>query len=173
MHPVFTIGHSNQNADDFTAILMEHRIDIVLDVRQLRGSTKYPQFNADSLQRLLAQSGIELLAEPALAGRRPVSKTVPFTTNAWWDNRSFHNYADYALSDEFATGLEEVVKLAITSKVAVMCAEALWWRCHRRIIADHLLARGAKVYHLIGNKETPATMSKGAVPGPPLTYPKP
>ena len=172
MQQIFTIGHSNQSTEEFTEILLEHQIDVVLDVRKLRGSTKFPQFNADTLQQDLAQSNIELLTEPALAGRRTVSKTVPFETNAWWENRSFHNYADYALSNEFKAGLERLINLSADHIVAVMCAEAVWWRCHRRIIADHLIARGAKVLHLVGKNATEAQLSKGAVPGPCLTYPK-
>jgi len=90
---------------------------------------------------------------------------VPPQTNGWWTNQSFHNYADYALSDGFDAGLDELVALAADRRVAIMCSEAVWWRCHRRIIADYLLARGREVFHLMGvGKITPATLTPGAEP---------
>ncbi|GAA1406242.1 hypothetical protein AUR04nite_06590 [Glutamicibacter uratoxydans] len=171
MQPVFTIGHSNLSGEDFTALLLEQRIDTVLDVRKLRGSAKFPQFNADQLEQRLAADSIALRCDPDLAGRRPVSKTVPFERNAWWQNRSFHNYADYAMGQQFADALQRVLELSREHRVALMCAEALWWRCHRRIIADHLLARGQRVIHVVGSSAADAALSAGAVPGPPLSYP--
>ena len=98
-----------------------------------------------------------------LGGLRGRSKDVPPETNGWWTNQSFHNYADYALSGEFEAGLEELIALADERPTAIMCSEAVWWRCHRRIIADYLLARGREVFHLMGvGKITPATLTPGA-----------
>ena len=110
-----------------------------------------------------------------LGGLRGRSHEVPPEVNAFWDNQSFHNYADYALSDDFAAGLEELLELGAGRRCAIMCAEAVWWRCHRRIIADYLLARGRGVFHLMGSNRvdparlTPAaTLADGAI-----TYPRP
>ena len=144
---------------------------MVVDVRRLPGSNRYPQFNADTLETDLAEHGIELRRLDGLTGRRPVSRTIAFETNGWWQNRSFHNYADYAIGQQFADALQRVLELSREHRVALMCAEALWWRCHRRIIADHLLARGRRVIHLVGSSAADAVLSAGAVPGPPLSYP--
>lgn len=147
-------------------MLLEAGVQLVVDVRRLPGSRRHPQFDEDALRDSLAASGIELSRLPELTGRRPVSKTVPFEVNALWRNRSFHNYADHALSDEFRTGLAHLRALAATRRTAFMCSEAVWWRCHRRIIADHLLAAGDEVTHLMGaGRSTPARLTEGAVIG--------
>lgn len=161
---VWTIGHSNRSADDFLALLTENSTDAVVDVRKLPGSTKHPQFNADALAHSLATQHISFSWAAGLAGRRPVSRDVAFEVNAWWDNRSFHNYADHALSDDFGAALTRLRDEARRHRTAIMCAEAVWWRCHRRIIADHLLARGERVVHILGAGHTAeATLSAGAV----------
>src|SRR5690625_1132109 len=98
----FTIGHSNRSLVEFSALLEESAVELVVDVRRLPGSSKHPQFDEDALGGTLSETGIGLVRSPALTGRRPVSRTVPFEVNAWWQNRSFHNYADHALSEEFA-----------------------------------------------------------------------
>ena len=170
--PVFTIGHSNRPLDEFLELLRESDIEQVVDVRKLPGSTKYPQFNSGALKESLAENGITLIRLEGLTGRRPVSKDVPFEVNAWWENRSFHNYADHALSAEFSEALEEIWSAA--SRTALMCSEAVWWRCHRRIIADHLLARGGEVLHILGKHQVnEAELSQGAVVGSDheVTYP--
>lgn len=171
----FTIGHSNRELDEFLEMITEHSIETVVDVRKLAGSRRYPQFNADTLADALAAVGIELTRFEGLTGRRPASKTVPFETNAWWQNRSFHNYADHALSAEFGEALRALRELGHEKRAAVMCAEAVWWRCHRRIIADYLLAADEQVIHVLGpGSETPGSLSEGAVPeNGLLTYPEP
>lgn len=162
----FTVGHSNRPLDEFMALLAENSVAVVVDVRKLAGSTRYPQFNADSLGDALAEEGVELRRLEGLTGRRPVSRTVPFEVNAWWRNRSFHNYADHALSDEFREDLATLLDWGRDGRCAVMCSEAVWWRCHRRIIADHLLAEGAGVTHILGERRTQrAEPSAGAVVG--------
>lgn len=171
---IFTIGHSTRSIEDFLALLMQHGIMQVVDVRKLSGSRKFPQFNSDALQASLKAAGIGLHREEALAGRRPVSQSVDFEVNAWWRNRSFHNYADHALGDDFLHAIQQLQERAVGQKIAIMCAEAVWWRCHRRIIADYLLARGAEVLHIIDGPEAKAAeLSPGAVIGPQLrtTYP--
>lgn len=172
--PVFTIGHSTRPLDDFLSLLGEHRIDVVVDVRKLPGSRRYPHFDADGLAGSLGEAGIGYERVESLTGRRPVSRDVPFETNAWWQNRSFHNYADHALSSEFRQGLSGLLEGSTEHRLALMCSEAVWWRCHRRIIADHLLSHGVDVQHILGEDHAdPATLSAGAVigSGRRVTYP--
>lgn len=169
-----TIGHSNRTWADFTALLVAHGIQLVADVRRLPGSARYPQFNEEALAAGLGELGIDFRRSPGLAGRRPRSKEVPDQVNAWWQNRSFHNYADHAMSQEFAAALAELRDWGTTRNTAVMCAEALWWRCHRRIIADHLVAAGEEVLHIVDIRHAVrAELSAGARVGPDsrLTYP--
>ncbi|GAB3818978.1 DUF488 domain-containing protein [Tessaracoccus terricola] len=161
---IFTIGHSNRPLQEFTDLLREHDIALVVDVRRLPGSKRNPWFNDDALAASLADLGIDYRWSQGLTGRRRVSKDVPFEVNAWWENRSFHNYADHALGAEFREALEELLRWAPEAATAVMCSEAVWWRCHRRLIADHLLARGIDVRHIVGpGRAEPARLSEGAV----------
>lgn len=161
-----TIGHSNRTLDEFVTLLREASVTALADVRKLRGSNAYPHFNEEVLREALPERGISYVVCDRLAGRRPKSKDVPEATNGVWRNQSFHNYADYALSDEFEEGLDALVDLGEAREpacVAIMCAEAVWWRCHRRIIADHLLAHGETVTHVLGSgQHTPAEMTDGA-----------
>ncbi|MGO2683749.1 MAG: DUF488 domain-containing protein [Microbacterium sp.] len=169
----FTVGHSDRPIDAFIALLRSAGIENVVDVRRLPGSRRHPQFDEDSLRESLRAAGIRLDRIAELGGRRPVSKVVPFETNAFWQNRSFHNYADYALSDDFRTGLDRLLAIGSERRTTVMCSEAVWWRCHRRIIADHLLARGEEVFHLMGReRRQPAELTEGAVvDGTDVVYP--
>ncbi|MEV8338754.1 DUF488 domain-containing protein [Leucobacter sp. NPDC077196] len=162
--PIFTIGHSNRALDEFVSLLRESSVALVVDVRKLPGSKTYPWFNEDQLAPALRESGIDFHRAAGLTGRRRVSKDVPFDVNAWWKNRSFHNYADHALSEEFTLSLAEVLQRSRSHRLAVMCSEAVWWRCHRRIIADHLLARGEDVRHILSEGHVNAAeLSAGAV----------
>ena len=120
----FTVGHSNRSLEEFLELLEENEVDLVVDVRRLPGSSKHPHFDEDALGASLREVGVELVRSPGLTGRRPVSKTIPFEVNAWWQNRSFHNYADHALSEEFRDALEELRSWGSEKRVAVMCAEA-------------------------------------------------
>lgn len=172
--PFFTVGHSNRTLADFLGLLRDSEIGLVVDVRRQPGSSRYPQFNRDSLEAALAGAGIGYRRPEGLTGRRPVSRDVPFAVNAWWENRSFHNYADHALSDDFRHALAELRGWGRLQRAAVMCSEAVWWRCHRRIIADHLLAHGEDVRHIVDAEPTEeARLSRGAVIGPDhvVTYP--
>jgi uncharacterized protein (DUF488 family) len=158
-----TIGHSNRELNEFIELLTDTGTEVVVDVRKLPGSNRNPQFNADTLGADLADSAIELRRLEGLTGRRPVSRTVPFEVNAWWQNRSFHNYADHCLSEEFRTDLATLIDWAETARLALMCSEAVWWRCHRRIIADQLLGNGHEVSNVLGPGHIdPAKLSDGA-----------
>lgn len=171
---VLTVGHSNRELNELIELLTDTGTEAVVDVRKLPGSNKYPWFNADSLETDLAEARIELRRLEGLTGRRPVSRTVPFETNAWWQNRSFHNYADHCLSEEFHTDLDILIEWSTTQRCVLMCSEAVWWRCHRRIIADQLLARGLAVSHILGAGHVDAAkLSEGARLGDDgnLTYP--
>ncbi|WP_417508469.1 DUF488 family protein [Microbacterium sp.] len=171
--PFFTIGHSNRSIDEFIALVQSANVESIVDVRRLPGSNRHPQFNEDALRESLGANSIRFDRIPELGGRRRVSKDVPFETNAFWQNRSFHNYADYALSDDFNRGYDRLVAIGREARTAVMCSEAVWWRCHRRIIADHLLARGETVFHLMNaGRENSADLTPGAiVAGNTVTYP--
>ena len=159
----FTIGHSTRTISEFVGILKSAQVELVADVRTVPRSRTNPQFNFDRFPGELAPSniGYERIAE--LGGLRARSKTIPPELNGFWENQSFHNYADYALSDAFEAGLAQLEELAAERRTAIMCAEAVWWRCHRRIIADYLLARGWIVIHLMGEGRTePARMTSAA-----------
>jgi len=165
---IFTVGHSNLEFGDFLTMLQGASITTLVDVRKLPGSRKYPWFNEDHLVEALPKNGLSYHCLEGLTGRRKVSTTVPFEVNGNWRNRSFHNYADHALGAEFGEALDELCLIAAESPTTVMCSEAVWWRCHRRIIADHLLARGERVHHIMGRTErgttiTDAVLNDGAV----------
>jgi uncharacterized protein (DUF488 family) len=132
-----------------------------------------PQYNADVLPQALAAAGIGYEHIASLGGLRSRRREVAPDVNAFWENASFHNYADYAMSDDFAAGLAHLRELALRAPCAVMCAEALWWRCHRRIIADYLIAAGEQVRHVMADgKVLEARMTSAARPrGAILAYP--
>lgn len=173
-HRFFTIGHSNHTSAEFTELLRAHDIGLVVDVRRFPGSTRYPQFNEDALLSTLTEAGIGFRRAQGLTGRRPASKDIAPGVNGWWRNRNFHNYADHALSEEFCSALDDLRERGREHRATVMCSEAVWWRCHRRIIADHLLARGEEVVHILGRKRgEAASLTSGAVIGNTgdVTYP--
>jgi uncharacterized protein (DUF488 family) len=145
-----TIGHSNRSLDEFVDMLREARVDLLIDVRSFPRSRSNPVFNFDQLPTDLAEVQIGYRHCPALGGRRSKQPTIDSDLNAMWRVQSFHNYADYALSDEFAAAFDELVRLGHKQRLALMCSEAVWWRCHRRIIVDYLLMNGQKVDHLMG-----------------------
>jgi uncharacterized protein (DUF488 family) len=171
---VYTVGHSTRSVVEFLALLESARIETVVDVRSIPKSRRNPDYNLDRLPRLLADHGVghEHVAE--LGGRRGKSRSVAPDVNALWENQSFHNYADHAMSEAFDVGLTHLMELAERRRTAIMCSEAVWWRCHRRIIADHLLARGYEVVHLMSpSQHAPAIITRGAVvEGERVTYPR-
>jgi uncharacterized protein (DUF488 family) len=149
-HPFLTIGHSTRSIDEFMDLLQAEQVGLVADVRTVPRSRTNPQFNRDALPDSLAahQIGYEHLA--SLGGLRGKQRIVEPSVNAFWVNSSFRNYADYALTADFRSGLERLRELGAERRLAIMCAEAVWWRCHRRIIADYLLAAGDAVFHILG-----------------------
>lgn len=172
---IYTIGHSTRSLAEFTGLLDEAGVRALVDVRRLPGSRRYPHFNEDVLAEKLPELEISYRRVEELTGRRRVSRTVPFEVNGFWENRSFHNYADHALSPGFRTALRSLIDAARDTPTAVMCSEAVWWRCHRRIIADHLLAAGEPVRHIMGPGNIPeAKLTAGAVVGADgqITYPR-
>lgn len=172
--PFHTIGHSTRTISAFVALLRVGGVEMVIDIRTVPRSRTNPQYNADALPLALAEFQVGHHRIAALGGLRKRVREVPPETNGWWDNRSFHNYADYALSPEFKTGLAELIMLGRARRTAIMCSEALWWRCHRRIVADHLIAAGETVFHLMdGLRAEPARLSAGAaITGQGLIYPQ-
>ena len=159
----YTVGHSNRKLDEFMEILHHAGVQMIVDVRSFPRSRTNPVFNTDTLPDELASRQIAYCHSPDLGGRRKMQPDVPETVNALWRNRSFQNYADYALSDQFDRAYRELLDLGQTRRVAIMCSEAVWWRCHRRIIADYLLLNGHAVIHLMGNgREDPADPTPGA-----------
>lgn len=146
----FTIGHATRPIAGFVELLNEAEVELVADVRTAPRSRTNPQFDRETLAASLAASAVEYRHIAALGGLRPRQKRIPAGTNAFWQNQSFHNYADYAMSREFQSGLDELRELGHAKRCAIMCAETLWWRCHRRIISDYLLAAGETVFHIFG-----------------------
>jgi uncharacterized protein (DUF488 family) len=174
-NPFFTIGHSTRPIEEFASLLEAAEVALVADVRTVPRSRFNPQFNRDALSASLAARGVAYEHLAALGGLRGTQRDVTPETNAFWDNASFHNYADYALGEDFHSGLRHLRELGRAAPAAVMCAESLWWRCHRRIIADYLIAAGEEVFHILGEGHIePAHMTPAAQLGPrqTLTYPK-
>lgn len=160
---IFTIGHSTRSVGELVALLKEAGVERLVDVRSVPRSRANPQFNADALPAPLAAGGIGYTHLAALGGLRHHPKGAPPSPNTLWRRSAFRNYADYAMTPAFRAGLEQLCGLARDERCAIMCAEAVWWRCHRRIIADYLLARGISVTHIMGSaKLEPATRTLGA-----------
>jgi uncharacterized protein (DUF488 family) len=148
---VWTIGHSTRSGEEFRGILSAHKIQILVDVRSFPGSRRYPQFNSTALAESLIELGIEYKHEPRLGGRRSPRAS---SHNIAWRNSSFRAYADHMETDEFKKGVEDLLELASDAGTAVMCAEALWWRCHRSLISDYLKAAGHLVIHIVDKTKT-------------------
>jgi uncharacterized protein (DUF488 family) len=151
MSTVWTVGHSTRSAEEFGQMLLAHGVQVLVDVRMFPGSRRYPQFNRTALAESLAAIGIEYKHEPRLGGRR---KPRADSHNTAWKNASFRAYADYMESEEFQKGIEELLELARDARVAVMCAESLWWRCHRSLISDYLKSTGHTVIHILSETKT-------------------
>ncbi|MEW6453903.1 MAG: DUF488 domain-containing protein [Pseudomonadota bacterium] len=162
--PFFTIGHSNRSFEQFIPLLAEADIGLVVDIRTVPKSRTNPQFNEDALPGALAAFDISYEHIAALGGLRGKTKTLSQDVNGFWTNESFHNYADYALSAQFHAGLELLLHDGRERRCAIMCSEAVWWRCHRRIVADYLIAGGEAVFHIMGQgRLEPARLTPGAV----------
>ena len=169
---LWTVGHSTRPIAEFTDVLRAHEIRLLVDVRTIPRSRHNPQFNEDRLAESLKKAGLGSLHMPALGGLRKARKD---SINDGWRNASFRGYADYMQTDEFKKALEELMAYGTDTRIAIMCAEAVPWRCHRSLIADALVTRGWDMRHIMSpEKATPhvltsfAHFEKGA-----LTYPKP
>jgi uncharacterized protein (DUF488 family) len=158
---IWTIGHSTRNSDVFISLLEENGIKLLADVRSLPGSKRYPQFNKETLAESLKERGIRYEHFPELGGRR---KSRPDSRNTAWRNTSFRGYADYMETAEFRKGVERLLDLAREAgSAAIMCAEAVWWRCHRSLISDYLKVRGIEVMHILdANKIEPHPFTSAA-----------
>jgi len=172
--PFFTIGHSTRQIEQFVELLHASRISLVIDIRSIPRSRTNPQYNRETLPEALSefQIGYAYIAE--LGGRRSHARDVPPGTNGYWENQSFHNYADYAMGSSFRNGLAKLLEAGHRERCTVMCAEAVWWRCHRRIIADYLLTAGETVWHILGpGAVNPASITPAAIANPDgtLSYP--
>jgi uncharacterized protein (DUF488 family) len=172
----YTIGHSTRSVTDLVHLLQENGVSLLVDVRTVPRSRTNPQFNADSLLGNLEPYRIGYRHIAKLGGLRGRRKGAAPSANTFWENDSFRNYADYTATSDFRDGLAELSSLGRSHVCAIMCAEAVWWRCHRRIIADYLLAAGEKVFHILApRKIEPARITEAAVrqPDGTLIYPGP
>ncbi len=161
--PFRTIGHSTRSINEFIGLLTASEVGVVVDVRTVPRSRTNSQYNLEALPKSLSEFQIAYEHIAELGGLRPRQHDIASSINGFWENQSFHNYADYAMSDAFRSGLVRLRELGSKRRSAVMCAEAVWWRCHRRIITDHLLAAGEKVFHILGSaKIVPASLTKAA-----------
>ena len=171
--PFFTVGHSTRTIGEFIELLAASKIGLVVDVRSIPLSRTNPQYNRETLPISLLASHIAYEHMAELGGRRSRVQSIAPGVNGFWENQSFHNYADYAMAAGFRSGVARLRELGNVKRCAVMCAETVWWQCHRRIIADYLLAAGEKVFHILGpNKIVPAMLTESARPQPggALTY---
>jgi len=149
---LWTIGHSNRTLEQFLELLAGQSIELLADVRRFPGSRRLPHFNQENLSPSLARSGIEYVHFPELGGRRrPVLANSP---NSAWRNASFRGYADFMMTEEFRAGIDRLLKHARQKRTAIMCAEALWWQCHRSMISDYLKAAGHEVIHIMSGTKT-------------------
>lgn len=168
---LYTIGHSTHSLDGFLGLLARFRIEALADIRRYPGSRKYPHFGRDCLASALPESGVEYRWFEALGGRRKQSGDS--SRNLGLRNESFRSYADYMATEEFREGIAQLLELPRRKRTAFMCSEGLFWRCHRRLVSDYLLAQGILVRHIMPDGGLrPHTLTKGAsVEGGELTYP--
>ena len=150
---LWTIGHSARPITEFLELLSSYRIDALVDVRSFPGSRRYPHFNRENLSASLTTADVEYIHMPELGGRR---KAKQDSLNMSWRNESFRGYADYMETAAFREGIDRLIKLAAGQRTAIMCSEAVWWRCHRSLIADYLKALGVTVTHILGEEKSEA-----------------
>ncbi|MFD0738361.1 DUF488 family protein [Lysobacter koreensis] len=162
---LWTIGHSTREWPVFVAMLHEARVEVLVDVRRFAGSRRNPQFSSETMARALPGAGIAYLPVPELGGRRTPRPDSP---NTAWRNAGFRGYADYMQTGAWQAARDRVAELARRQRVALMCAEAMWWQCHRSLIADDFKARGWEVLHLLApghSQEHPYTAAARIVDG--------
>lgn len=162
---LYTIGHSTRSFAEFVDLLTGAQVSRLVDVRRFPHSRRHPQFDGETLADTLRPYGIGYCHAPDLGGRRGPAQGRAGHPNDFWRNRSFRNYADHAMGPSFQAALAALLDLAQRETCALMCAEALWWRCHRRIIADYLIHHGAEVIHIMGQgRPAVAELTHAAVP---------
>ena len=144
---LWTIGHSTRSSEEFLTLLQSHHIQRLIDIRRYPGSRRYPHFAADALARSVSLAGLRYEEKPALGGRRTARSDSP---NGGWKNAGFRGYADYMQTEEFDRALDELMTRGANERTAIMCAEAVPWRCHRSLVADALIVRGWEVTHIMG-----------------------
>jgi uncharacterized protein (DUF488 family) len=168
---LFTIGHSNHPLEQFLALLAQHRLEALVDIRRFPGSRKHPHFNREGLDATLKHGGVQYHWFEALGGRR--KKIEEASINVGLRNDSFRNFADYMATEEFRAAVVELVRLAEAQRAAIMCSEGLFWQCHRRLVSDFLTANGVTVQHIMPNgKIQPHALTSGAkVEDGKVTYP--
>jgi uncharacterized protein (DUF488 family) len=148
---IWTIGHSTRSLDEFISLLKIHEITALVDVRHFPGSRKFPHFNRENLEKVLPEQGIEYVHLIELGGRRKIQKDSP---NDNWRHPAFRGYADYMMTTAFSHGIEKLLKISRKKRTAIMCSEAVWWRCHRSMISDFLKAHGVVVHHILSATKT-------------------
>lgn len=170
MQTIFTIGHSTREISEFIELLKSHAITQLVDIRTIPKSRHNPQFGQAELEKSLGEQGITYVYLKNLGGLRPAVKN---SVNEAWRNKSFRNYADYMQTDEFAQGLDELIQISKNATTAIMCAEAVPWRCHRSLVSDALVVRDIPVCEIIGsgNVREHTVTSFAVVSGTKITYP--
>ena len=166
---IWTIGHSTRSLKEFVTLLQDHNIKLLADIRYYPGSGRYPQFDKEGLERSMPENGIKYIHLMQLGGRR---KANPNSLNGSWRHPAFRGYADYMETDEFKAAINRLEGLASAEPTVIMCSEAVWWSCHRSLVADYLKARGWKVLHIMAPdkvQEHPYTAPARIVDGE-LTY---
>lgn len=143
---IFTIGHSTHSIDEFISILKSFSIEVIIDVRSLPGSKKFPQFNKEELSKSLSENNIDYVHIPLLGGRRKVIKN---SKNTEWKNDSFRGFADYMETGDFKTGIEKLLSIPSDKRICIMCAESLYWKCHRSMISDFIKSINIDVHHIM------------------------
>lgn len=173
---VWSIGHSTRSLEEFIEALEAYQIEHIVDVRRFPGSRRLPQFGSELLRQGLEANGIGYSWLVSLGGRRT---SRPDSPNGGWTNSGFRGYADHTVTEEFADGLFELLNISAGARTAIMCAELLWWRCHRRILSDVLVSSGVDVIHIRDNKFSephklvaPATIIDGVLSYEPEAAPQ-
>jgi uncharacterized protein (DUF488 family) len=167
---IYTIGHSTRSSDELVALLRDHGVALLADIRRYPGSKRYPHFAAEALAASLPEQDIAYIHMPELGGRR---KPLPDSPNMAWRNEQFRAYADYMATDEFRAAIDKLLAFANERTTAIMCAEAVPWRCHRNLVADEMTRRGIEVVHIIGTNsvKTHALNEHAVVEDDHLVYP--
>jgi len=170
MNRVYTIGHSTRPLEEFLDLLRAHGVTQLADVRTIPTSRRHPQFVGEAMAQSLPAAGIEYRHFPDLGGLR---KASPDSANSGWRHAGFRGYADYMQTPAFASALKRLIEWSVDAPTAVMCAEAVWWQCHRQLIADALVARGIEVRHIMSAKAAPphTLTSFARAEGERVTYP--